>query len=42
VILIVLLLRGLDFEIGEMAELNGTNGAAVAEEGFGNLCDCLT
>jgi hypothetical protein len=34
VILIVLFLRGLDFGIGEVAELNGTNGAAVAEEGF--------
>jgi len=42
VILIVLFLSGLDFEIREVAELNGTNGAAVAEEGFGKLCDCLT
>lgn len=41
-ILIVLFLSGLDFEIREVAELNGTNGAAVAEEGFGKLCDCLT
>lgn len=42
VILIVLFLGGLDFEIGEVGELKGTNGAAVAEEGFGKLCDCLT
>lgn len=38
----MLFLRGLDFEIREVAELNGTNGAAVAEEGFGKRCDCLT
>lgn len=41
-ILIVRFLSGLDFEIGEVAELNGMNGAAVAEEGFGKLRDCLT
>lgn len=41
-IVIVPFLSGLDFELGEVAELNGTNGAAVAEGGIGKLCDCLT